>query len=159
MLSKHFVLIVCVLAFLTGCDNTRLLDDNLEVKNYKWGYDDVKTFTVDVSDTASAYNLFVNVRHGFDFEWRNLWVNIRTQFPDSSVYNKRVNLLLSESTGEWNARCIGDNCFIQIPIQQQARFPMPGTYTFTITQDMRANPISHVKSIGMRIEKAAVAPQ
>jgi gliding motility-associated lipoprotein GldH len=41
-----------------------------------------------------------------------------------------------------------------VPIQENAIFPQKGVYTFAIAQDMRVNPLSAIKSIGIRVEKA-----
>ncbi len=138
---------------LSSCDKKLVLDENQQVKNYRWSYEDAKSFTAAINDTSITYNIYINVRHSFQFEWRNVWVNIETVFPDGHSFNKRVNLLLSEPDGHWYAKCLGDNCDIQIPIQQNAYFPQPGNYTFKITQDMRVDPLPHFKSIGIRIEK------
>ncbi len=138
---------------LSSCDKKLVLEQNQQIRNYRWDYSDAKSFTAAISDTSLTYNIYINARHSFQFEWRNVWVNIETVFPDGHIFNKRINLLLSEPDGHWHGKCLGDNCDIQIPIQQNAYFPQPGNYTFKITQDMRVNPLPHFKSIGIRIEK------
>lgn len=148
-----FYVLMAAIMF-TACDKTRVMDENSQIDGYKWDYKDAKAFTTEIKDTSLNYNLYINVRHSFQFEWRNMWVNIKTKFPDGKEFNKRVNLVLSEPDGHWFGDCTGDNCYLQIPIQLNAWFPQPGQYTFTLTQDMRVNPIGFVKSIGMRIETA-----
>ncbi len=147
-----FVL-VAVLA-LSSCDKTRVFEQNRQLKNYTWDYNDPQTFTVDIPDTGRHYNIYVNIRHSFQFEWRNAWVKITTTFPDGKSIESRVNLVLAEADGRWLGDCLGDNCDRQVSIQQNAIFPKAGKYTFTIAQDMRVNPLKAVKSIGLRIERA-----
>jgi len=147
-------LLICSLFFLSSCDKSRIIEENKQLKEYQWSYEDAQTFTAEIKDTSQHYNIYVNVRHSFQFGWRNVWVKIQTTFPDSSRFEKRVNLVLSEPDGHWYGDCLGDNCDMQIPIQQNAIFPQPGTYTFKISQDMRVNPLGLIKSVGMRIEKA-----
>ena len=124
--------------------------------NNEWQYSDAKTFSAEIKDTVQLYNIYVSARHGFNFEWRNLWVNIETTFPDGKQYERRVNLILSNADGVWHGDCLGDNCDILIPIQENAFFPEIGKYTFKISQDMRVNPLNNLKSFGMRIEKGKV---
>lgn len=138
---------------LTSCDKARVFEQNQQIKDYKWDYNDPHTFVVEIKDTNQHYNLYVNVRHSFQFDWRNAWVKITTTFPDGKSFDKRVNLVLSEPDGRWLGDCLGDNCDMQVLIQQNAIFPKPGKYTFKIAQDMRVNPLTLVKSVGMRIEK------
>lgn len=144
---------LCIL--LTACDKTRLFEENQQVNDYKWNYTDAKTFAAEVTDTTAHYNIYVNVRHSFQFEWRNVWVKIQTTFPDGKTLEKRVNLVLSEPDGHWFGSCLGDNCDLQVPIQQSALFPQPGKYSFKLTQDMRVNPLGFIKSVGLRIEKTS----
>lgn len=151
--SFPFVLAVMVSVLFTGCDKARVMEKNEDVKNFSWDYADVKTFEAEIADTSLTYNLYVNMRHAFTFEWRNAWVDIETVFPDGKTFHKRVNLPLSQPDGQWYGDCLGDNCDIQVPIQSNAYFPQPGKYIFKLKQDMRVNPLNHVKSIGMRIEK------
>lgn len=143
------------LLVFSSCDKSRVMEENIPVKDYKWDYSDAKVFTAEIKDTTANYNIYVNLRHSFQFEWRNLWVNIETTFPNGKVYERRVNLLLSEADGHWFGDCLGDNCDIRVSIQQNAFFPLTGKYTFKITQDMRVNPLPYIKDVGMRVEQAA----
>lgn len=143
-----------VVLLLSSCDKSRVMEENQDVQDYQWNYSDTKVFAAEIQDTTTQYNIYVNLRHAFQFEWRNLWVNIETTFPNGKVYERRVNLLLSEPDGHWYGDCLGDNCDLQVSIQQNAFFPLPGKYTFKITQDMRVNPLPYIKSVGMRVEQA-----
>ncbi|MFN8309520.1 MAG: gliding motility lipoprotein GldH [Chitinophagales bacterium] len=138
----------------TSCDRHRLYETNIPVKGEQWDYSDVKSFSFEVKDTSKAYNLFINVRHSFEFEWRNMYVQIATQFPDGKKMQKRVNLPLSEADGKWFGDCFGDNCDVPVMIQHDAHFPAVGTYTFSIAQDMRVNPLNRIKAVGLRVEES-----
>ncbi|MFN8276310.1 MAG: gliding motility lipoprotein GldH [Chitinophagales bacterium] len=146
-----------VVALILGsCDRQRVYETNFPVEGESWPYTDAKSFTFDISDTTARYNIFINVRHSFEFEWRNMYVQVSTQFPDGKHIQKRVNLPLSEADGHWYGHCMGDNCDMPVLIQQAAKFPMKGKYTFTLQQDMRVNPLPRIKAIGLRVERAAI---
>lgn len=156
MKNKGMLLILGVVAMIsiTACDPNRLYETNTVIANEKWSYDDIKSYTVDVKDTVTRYNIYINVRHSFQFDWRNLYVQVGTTMPDGRKIEKRVNLPLCESDGKWYGSCLGDNCDLPVMIQHDAKFPMPGRYTFTLRQDMRSNPLVNIKSVGLRVEKA-----
>ncbi len=139
---------------LTACDGNKLMETNTPVAGEKWAYNDIKSYTVEVKDTVTRYNIYINLRHSFQFDWRNVYVQVGTQLPDGKKMEKRVNLPLCEPDGKWYGSCLGDNCDVPVMIQHDARFPMPGKYTFTLRQDMRVDPLDKVKSVGLRIEKA-----
>ena len=141
------------ICWFTACSTNAVMEEQQQIKENQWDYADSKTFTAQITDTVQHYNIYVSVRHGFNFEWRNMWVKIETTFPDGKTYERRVNLLLSDADGVWHGECLGDNCDMLIPIQDNAFFPQTGKYTFKVSQDMRVNPLPNVKTIGMRLEK------
>lgn len=141
------------ICLLTACSSNAVMEEQQQIKENQWDYADSKTFTAQITDTVQHYNIYVSVRHGFNFEWRNMWVKIETTFPDGKTYERRVNLLLSDADGVWHGECLGDNCDMLIPIQDNAFFPQTGKYIFKVSQDMRVNPLPNVKTIGMRLEK------
>ena len=156
MKHKAILLLMAAVTLLTitACDPNRLYETNTVIANEKWSYDDIKTYTVDVKDTVTRYNIYINVRHSFQFDWRNLYVQVGTTMPDGRKIEKRVNLPLCESDGKWYGSCLGDNCDLPVMIQHDAKFPIPGKYIFTLRQDMRSNPLVNIKSVGLRVEKA-----
>lgn len=151
--QTSLVIMTMFVMLLSSCDSNRFFEDNQAVKEESWEYSDTKKFTIDVSDTTTHYNILINLRHSFAFDWRNVYVKVGTEFPDGHKTESRVNLLLSEPDGRWYARCIGDNCFIGIPIKEDIMFPQKGKYTFTIQQDMRQNPLPKIRYVGLRIER------
>ena len=140
---------------LSSCDPNRLYETNTPIANQNWTYEDIKTYTVAVADTTTRYNIYINVRHSFLFEWRNIYIHVGTTLPDGKKMEKRVSLPLSEADGKWFGSCLGDNCDLPVMIQHDAKFPQVGKYTFTIRQDMRVNPLTNIKSIGLRVERVA----
>ena len=149
-----FILTAITTMVLTSCDPNRLYETNTTIIDQKWSYADIKSYTVDVKDTVTRYNIYINIRHSFQFDWRNLYLQVGTQLPDGKKLEKRVNVPLCEPDGKWYGSCVGDNCDIPVMIQHDAKFPMPGRYTFTLRQDMRTDPLVNIKSVGLRIEKA-----
>jgi gliding motility-associated lipoprotein GldH len=154
--SRRLGAVLCFLVAvlcLTSCDKNRIYEKNEQIKNYTWDYTDVKTFDVDIKDTSAHYNILLNMRHSFQYEWRNTWVSIVTQYPDGTTYKQRVNVVLYEADGHPLGDCLGDNCDMQVYFQHNVIFPKPGKYTFKVAQDMRVNPLKGIKSIGLRVEK------
>lgn len=148
-----FFLLVSVVSLFSACTKTNLYDKNISIDKNGWFYGDVKKFVVSVNDTNAAYNLFINVRHTDAYPFNNLWLNITTQFPDSSTTQNKVNVNLAAPGGEWTGRCIDGICYNTVLVQTNFIFEHPGDYTFSIEQDMRMNPIVNVLDVGMRLEK------
>lgn len=153
---KYFGIVLSIVllsALLSSCNDDVVYDEYKSIKNNSWEYSDSVKFEFDIKDTAQHYNLFVNIRHNFYFDWRNIWVKIITVYPNNKVETSSVNLPLSEADGKWYASCSGDICTIRIGIQQNAVFPQTGKYKFIIVQDMRQNPLPKLIDVGLRVEK------
>ena len=83
-------------------------------------------------------------------------VNLVIISPTGKTETQSINMLLSEPNGRWFSDCSGDICLIKYPLTTFSNysFKEKGVYTFKIIQDMRENPIEHIMSVGLRIEKA-----
>lgn len=133
-----------------------MFDKNLEIANAEWYYNQPKIFNVTVLDTASTYNMFVNVRHTDAYGFNNLLVKVKTIFPDSTIQHDNVNVVLAENNGRWTGNCIDGVCYNTVLVRTAFTFPEAGTYTFAIEQDMRQNPVTEIMDVGIRIEKFAM---
>lgn len=138
---------------LAACTKSNLYDKNISIREGKWEYGDAKKFEVNIIDTASNYNLFVNVRHTDRYAFNNLWLIISTTYPDSTIRQDKVNVELSEPEGNWTGTCADGICYNSVLIQSNFTFPHKGYYVFSVEQDMRLNPITEILDVGLKIEK------
>ena len=153
---KYFLIICGFLLFsfvLSSCTDDTVYDEYKNIKNNSWDYADSIKFEVAIEDTSEHYNLYVNLRHNFYFDWRNIWVKVITIYPNNKTEISSVNLPLSEADGKWFGKNSGDICNVRIGIQQNAVFPQKGNYKFIILQDMRQNPLPKIIDVGLRVEK------
>lgn len=65
-------LIFLLALFLFSCDNNKVFDQYIEVENGDWKRENVAKFTVNISDTTSAHNLYINVRNKGNYPFSNL---------------------------------------------------------------------------------------
>ncbi len=157
-LSKYNVyllisLIALALIFLASCDPNRVYEKNKDIPDYKWHYDNMVEFPVEIQDTNALYNIYVNVRHTHFFPFRNLWVKVHTEFPEDKEMSQRVEIKLADKNGKWFSDCAGDICDYKARIQSNAYFNQKGTYHFALEQNMRQNPLPGIMDIGLRVEK------
>lgn len=147
-----FSFLLTALSF-SSCEESRVFDKNISTSKSGWDWEDVKTFDVFINDTTVTYNMFVNIRHTDAYPYNNMWLRIKTIFPDSTEEEGRVNLVLSEAGGAWTGTCSDGICFNSVPIQQNFTFKKSGKYTFQIQQDMRINPLPYIMNVGLKVEK------
>ena len=73
---------------------------------------------------------------------------------DSALRSERYDLLLATNEKGWLGSGMDDIFEHRVQIQQETKFSRPGTYSFTLEQIMREDPLKHVLDVGVRIEKA-----
>ena len=147
------LLLVFFVMLLVSCNEQRIYEGNQSIENQEWFYEQAMPFQTEILDTSQRYNLFLNVRHNHDYSYSNLWLKIKTVFPDGSSTIVPVNIPMSDPEGKWYGKGLGSVLSNQIMIQKNAFLDQVGQYQFMIEQDMRVNPLTDVLDIGLRIEK------
>lgn len=151
-----FLAWVAALSFIvSGCGPAHLnaFEKHVSIPQYSWSYDYQPSFTFHITDTSASYAIFVTVRHSSDYQFSNLWLLISSSPETAKPKVQRVELPLADQQGRWLGTGMDGIYDHRIPIQQHARFNQPGNYLFSFQQDMRINPLLHVMSVGLRIEK------
>lgn len=73
---------------------------------------------------------------------------------DSASRTQRYDLTLATNEKGWLGSGMDDIFEHRVLIQPETKFNRPGTYSFTLEQIMRDDPLLHVFNVGVRIEKA-----
>lgn len=148
-----FQLIVCIL-FLISCDPNRVFEDNIDMPDFVWDIKNTPVFEVEINDTLSLYNLYVNVRHASHYPYANLYIFTTITFPNGKTRKDTVECILAEPNGQWKGDGMGDIWDLQIPWMKKIKFPLKGKYKFTYEHAMRMEQVPFVMDIGLRVEKA-----
>jgi gliding motility-associated lipoprotein GldH len=112
-------------------------------------------FTINPADTNYRYNIYLVLRHTDAYNYNNIWIRGTVKQPgDSAVKSERYDLLLATNDKGWLGSGMDDIYEHRVQIQQQTKFSRPGTYSFTLEQVMREDPLKHILDVGVRIEKA-----
>jgi len=146
-------LIVCALCF-SACDNSRIFEENTSIPESGWDSSNVVKFNVDIKDPSTPTNFYINVRNADGYPYSNLFLFVRTKFPNGKQSNDTLECQLADENGKWIGKGIGDIYDNQIPFKRNVRFPLAGVYTFEIEQGMRTNNVPLIMDVGLRIEKA-----
>lgn len=152
---KLSVLLLMVIT-LVSCEKNRVYEKNISIGKYVWDSRVVPAFTVEISDTAQLYNIYVNIRHADLYPFQNIWLQIGTEFPDGTNTSRRYEIMLANDEGKWHGEGLGDIWDFRSLVQENAFFKTPGTYTFTLTQNMRQDPLPGIMAVGLRVEKTGL---
>lgn len=156
LLAAYIIAAAFVILISPGCNPSGQLgvyEKHTAIPAYSWNYDFHPSFLFYIKDTAATYNIFVTIRHSDEYAFSNLWLLISSSREGEKPKTKRVELPLADKEGRWLGTGMDGIYDHRIPIQQHARFNQEGTYLFSFEQDMRTNPLAHIMSVGLRIEK------
>lgn len=76
------------------------------------------------------------------------------QAPGDTMRFNRLDLQLGDDANGWEGTGMDDIWEVRKPVSSRPlSFTKKGTYTFSIAQIMRENPLSGMMSIGLRLDK------
>jgi gliding motility-associated lipoprotein GldH len=150
---------ILFLAFLTvvlstSCKQIDVFEKNTRIPGMRWQNNFAATGTFHIEDTVASYNLYLVLRHTDAYMYNNIWLNVGLQSPGDSMYYQKLDLSLGSDARGWEGTGMNDIWEVRKPLAQNKRFRKKGDYRFSIFQIMRDNPLLHIMSVGMRVEKA-----
>jgi gliding motility-associated lipoprotein GldH len=121
--------------------------------DHSWKSAERPSFTFEITDTTSLYNIFLVMRHEDAYNYNNIWINLTVKSPVDVVTIRREFILANNKQG-WLGSSMDDIIENRIPFNDKPAPLHKGTYTFTLQQDMREDPLDHIINAGIRVEKA-----
>ncbi len=147
-------LFVLMLIILIACDVNRVFDESVSIQKEEWHYKDIMRFEVEVNDTLSRHNFFLNVRNTTDYKYSNIYFFLKTIFPDGRVVVDTLNIILADKEGKWIGKGSGKIRDNQVLISNALHFPQKGMYVFELSQAMRQDVLKGIADVGIRISTA-----
>lgn len=140
--------------FLISCDSNKVFDQYMEVENATWKRENIAKFSVDIKDTTTTHNLYINLRNKGNYPYSNLYLFVKIEGPDGNFSIDTVNCILADKSGKWLGKGIGDLWDLQVPYIGGFKFAKSGEYQFSFEQAMRVeNGLEGITDIGLRIER------
>lgn len=150
---KKAVFILAILVGITSCKSDLYYEEFIKIPGEAWNKDDILSFNVGISDTASVYNIYITVRNINRYEYSNLFLFVTTHSPDNKILKDTVEIMLADDQGHWLGRGAASVISLSHPYRQNIRFPIPGIYVFEIEQAMRTDDLKYIADIGVSVEQ------
>lgn len=154
---KRIFYTTCSLLLVSGlfssCSSIDLFEKTVTIPHHEWQGSYRPSFQFTITDTTSPYRIFLVLRHNEKYRFNNIYVNLYIKAPgqDSMVKLQRDLPLATPEKG-WLGSGMDDIYEHRIGLAAHERMKA-GTYTFTIEQIMREDPLQHVLNAGLRLEK------
>lgn len=146
---------ISIVLFITSCTPIDVFEKNVTIPSSKWEHSFTPKITFEISDTSTDYAIYTIIRHRDAYNYNNIWLNITTKAPnDSAAHNQKLDIQLGSDDKGWFGTGLDDIWeYRKIITRGPYRFKQQGTYTFSISQIMRENPLQNILSVGIRVEK------
>ncbi len=119
----------------------------------EWRQEEKVGFDVDVDDTINGYVFGLELRHLENYRYSNLFVFLHTRMPNGNLTHDTIECTLATPEGRWIGKSSGSMRDLRIPLNDNLRFPLTGSYHFEIEQAMREPVLKGISDIGLFIEK------
>jgi gliding motility-associated lipoprotein GldH len=153
MKKTLFFLVLSFLVF--SCDQFKIYEGFESIPNMNWELDSKLEFETQLPDTTMGCNVLINVRHAPAFPFQNLYLILKTTYPDGNTATDSLMFYLFKNNGEPMGDCLGDYCDAAFLFRENVRFPMRGKYHFEIAHTMRTadGKLPLIMGVGIRIEQ------
>lgn len=149
---KYCILAVCVVLALSSCQNDSF-NERTVIPEAEWRQEDRVVFDVDINDTINGYVFGMELRHLENYRYSNLFVFLHTRMPNGNIMRDTIECTLATPEGRWIGKSSGSMRDLQVPLNENLRFPLKGSYHFEIEQAMREPVLKGISDIGLFIEK------
>lgn len=146
-----FLLGISFLLVIVSCNTLDVYEKTNIIKNQSWFSNDTSIINFNITDTGSLYNFYFVCRHLQQYPYKNIYLQIQVNQPDTSFMLTREFQLADNS--KWLGTTIGDITEHRILFNNQASKLKKGNYTFKVNQIMREDPLPYILNAGIRIEK------
>lgn len=151
-------ILVLAVIFLLACSKAEdpFFEQNEMIDGKTWSVNDTVKFTFDVEDTNTLYDFYLNLRTTANYEYSNIFVFYKLQFPNNKNLTDTAEFVLAQPNGKWLGRTVSgsliDNSML---FSKKRRFPLQGKYTFSVIHGMRHQSLDNISDVGFKIIKSS----
>ena len=134
-----------------SCTTVDLYEKSVVIPGHAWQSSFKPAFTFTITDTTRPYQLFLVLRHTEKYNFNNIYIKLQVHQAGGKTSDFIEDITLATQEG-WSGSGMDDIYEHRKKIAAPLFF-QKGSYTFTLEQIMREDPLQHVLNVGLRLEK------
>lgn len=153
-LKKNNIIWLPVLLLLAACAFNRhtVYYSYFHTPDRGWGKSDTLYFDVNISDSLSAYKLWIEIRNDNSYPYKNLYLFVSNNTKDSTIFaTDTIKYVVAEESGKWIGTGFGTLHQSGQPIGEFVPLH-PGKYIFKVVHGMKDQLLQGISDVGLRIE-------
>ncbi len=151
--GRTWLLLGVVVLLLSSCNKNTLYQKYITLPDSEWDMNKPVSFKLNVDDTSTYYNVFVNIRNADTYAYSNLYLFIDITSPMKTKERDTIECILADPAGKWLGEGLGDIWDNKILFKRNVRFPRTGEYDISYTQAMRDDKLQMIMDVGLTVEK------
>jgi gliding motility-associated lipoprotein GldH len=152
-MKTKLIVTILVSIVMMACNRNDVYFQYANVNPIGWSKDSLYGFDVEITDTISHYNVYVNVRNNGTYPYQNLWVFLSRTTPEKVIERDSIEFYLTDKRGKWLGSGLGSVHHMPVLYQQNVSFHKAGIYHYSLVQGMRDTLLMGINDIGIRVEK------
>lgn len=156
---RNTLFLFLIVLGLTSCGNNDTFNQYNSLENSIWKADNIIEFKVEIEDTISQNNLFINIRNNKDYEFNNLFLISKIEFPDGFRVVDTLEYEMTDKLGNFLGSGYTDIKENKLFYKEKVRFNQKGNYLIKVGQAMRKNgniqgldSLKGITDVGLSIE-------
>jgi len=157
---RNSIVLLIVVFGLISCDSNRVFDRYESIDNNCWLKEKTVEFQVEITDTISKNNIFINVRNNKKYAFSNLFLITSLEFPNGLKVIDTLEYEMTDNAGNFLGSGYTDVKENKLFYKENVRFHQKGLHILKVEQAMRKNGNIHgldslegITDVGLRIEK------
>ena len=151
-LRTLLLIFVFSIAF-SACNFNSVYHENVALEDAKWYKDEAVHFEVEITDSLSGFDFYLNLRNSTDYRYSNLFIFLMTRFPNGNLTRDTIEIVLADKEGRWLGKGWGKLKENDVLLKKGLRFPLTGKYEFFVQQAMRVDTLEGIHDVGLQISK------
>jgi gliding motility-associated lipoprotein GldH len=158
--NNPFSIVLFSLFLMFSCNDKVDFNEYQSIDEKGWKANENVLFEVEVKDTISPKNLFINIRNNSDYKFSNLYLITELNFPNGTIIVDTLQYEMADETGRFLGVGFSELKENKLFYKEKKTFPISGKYIFNVRHAMRKNgeisPIPYLKGIqdvGFSVEK------
>lgn len=146
--------VICSM-FLTGCDQSRVYDQNADFEDRYWLVTEKPEFEFTIDQPADKYTIYGNVRNTISYPYARIFFTYYLEDSAGNELEKKLvtQYLFDNKTGEpFGTSGLGDIYDHRFELLKDYQFATRGKYRIKLEQMMRMDTLKGILAVGVRVE-------
>ena len=149
----RFLLLFIAVVFLVSCGKNVIFTDSYAMQGKTWSLRDIPVFKIPVRDTLNSNSIYLILRTGSSYPYRNIFFFVTTTSPDGKSLTDTLEYDIADEKGNWYGKGFGDIHELKLPYKTNVFFPVSGEYQISVQHGMRIEELKGVYDFGLRVER------